>query len=312
VTLVLAGCAHLPVDAPSGDLTRLRVALFPGGSTLPAYAAGQIGSFERHGLHVELTEGHDLPASMAALANDQFEIAMSGPTLALIGLEKGLGVQIISSMQVSTADRPNAVWISRDHSITTLAQLRGAAVAVPSLTGIVIDSLVYLLERAGVDRDDVRFVPTPFPAMGDQLAAGNVDAAVATIPFGDAIAARGFRMHTDVIVDAVRDASSGSVDMAMTSVWTATQHFVDEHPEAIRAWRDALNEAVAFLDSNEPEARRMMQEWLGFPAGIIERAQLPDWRIAITAPEMVPYLVISKAVGATHTDLDMNTLVWQG
>ena len=128
---------------------------------------------------------------------------MSGPTLVLIGAEKGLDLQIVSSLQQSSLDRPNAVWITRDPSITTVAQLKSKTVAVPSLTGIIIDSLVYLLMRDGVPRDEVKFVQAPFAAMGDQLAAGKVDAAVASIPFSAAILSRGFHAHDDVIVEAV-------------------------------------------------------------------------------------------------------------
>ena len=42
---------------------------------------------------------------------------MSGPTLVLIGVEKGLDLQIISSLQRSSQERPNAVWITKDASI---------------------------------------------------------------------------------------------------------------------------------------------------------------------------------------------------
>lgn len=310
LAMVVAGCADSSTLTDSG-LTHLRVAVFPGGSTLPAYAADKLGIFERHSLSVDFTEGHDLPVFMAALANGQYEIAMSGPTLALIGAEKGLDLQIVSSMQVSSPERPNAVWINRKGGVDTLGELEGSAVAVPSLTGIVADSLVYLLERAGVNRNEVRFVPTPFPAMGDQLASGNVQAAVATIPFSDAIAARGFTVHSDVVVDAVRMASDNTTETAMTSVWTAPRSFARDNPEAIRAWRDALGEAIAYLDDNQAQARTMMQEWLGFPPEIIDRAPLPDWRIDIEPHDMAPYGVISKAVGATRTEVDVNSLVWQ-
>ena len=75
------------------------------------------------------------------------------------------------------------MWLTNDASIETLAQLKGKTIAVPSLTGIITDALVYLLKRNGVERGEVKLVQTPFPTMGDQLQAGHVDAAIATIPF---------------------------------------------------------------------------------------------------------------------------------
>ena len=312
LALVIAGCGTDTASQTGQQLTPLRVAMFPAGSSLPAHAALAKGIFERNGLRVELTEGMDLPVFMAALAKGQYDIVMSVPTLVLIGAEKGVDLQIISSLQRSSAQRPNAVWISKDPAIESLVQLKGKTIAVPSLTGIIIYATVYLSSRAGVARNDVNFVQTPFPTMGDQLVADRVDAAVASIPFNDAIAARGFRVHDDVIVDAVRDASGGTVDTAMTSVWTASRTFGREHAGTVSAWRKSLSAAIEFLDGDPAEARQMMQDWLKIPARVLDTAPLPDWDIAITPQELAPYITISKAVGSTRSDPDVNSLVWQG
>jgi len=312
VALVVAGCGTETASQSDHELTTLRVAMSPGGATLPVHAGIDKRIFERNGLRVELTEGTDLPMFMAALAKGQYDIVMSVPTLVMIGAEKSIDVQIISSAQRSSAQRPNAVWISRDPAIESLWQLRGKTIAVPSLTGIIIDATVYLLSRNGLARNDVKFFQTPFPTMGDQLAGGHADAAIATNPFADAIAARGFRAHGDVVVDAVRAASGGTVDTAMTSVWTASRTFGREHSGTVSAWRKSLSAAIELLDGNPAEARQMMQDWLKIPARVLEKAPLPDWDIAITPQELAPYIAISKAVGSTRSDPDENALVWQG
>ena len=286
--------------------------MFPAGATLPVHAALTEGIFERNGLRIELTEGQDLPVFMAALAKGQYDIAQGVPTLVLIGAEKGLDLQVVSSVQRSSRERPNAVWITKDGSIDEIAQLQGKTIGVPSLTGIITDAMVYLLKRSGIERNEAKFVATPFPTMGDQLEAGRVDAVVATIPFSAAIEARGFRLHDDVIVEAVRDASNGAVETAMTSVWDTSRTYAVEHPETIVAWRESLTEAIDFLNDNESEARMMMQEWLKIPAEVAQGAPLPDWSVEITPQELAPYITISKAVGSIKTDPDVNSLVWQG
>lgn len=311
-TLVVAGCSDEPARPSAPGVFHLRVAMFGAGSTLPVHAAMTKGIFERNGLTIELTEGQDLPVFMAALANGQYDIVMSGPTLVLIGAEKGLDVQIISSLQRSSKERPNAVWITKDSSVAALEQLKGKTIGVPSLTGIIADTTTYLLGRRGVNRDEVKFFQAPFATMGDQLAAGHVDAAVASIPFNEAIAARGFQIHDDVVAEAVREASGGAVRSAMTSVWVSSRTFTREHPEIVEAWRASMREAIAYLDDNQSEARAMMHDWLKIPSAILDGAPLPDWDTAITPAEMAPYITISKAVGTTETDPDVNALVWQG
>src|SRR5262245_60496861 len=131
LALVVAGCGTDTASRTDDHVTTLRVAMFPSGSTLPAHAASANGIFERNGLRVEFTEGMDLPVFMAALAKDQYDIVMSVPTLVMIGVEKGVDLQIISSLQRSSAQRPNAVWISKDPAIDSLDQLKGKTIAVP-------------------------------------------------------------------------------------------------------------------------------------------------------------------------------------
>ena len=126
--------------SPASSRLRCGWAIFPAGSTLPVHAALAKGIFERNGLRVEFTEGTDLPVFIAALAKGQYDIVMSVPTLVMIGVEKGLDLQIISSLQRSSSQRPNAVWISKDPTVESLEQLKGKTIAVPSLTGIIIDA----------------------------------------------------------------------------------------------------------------------------------------------------------------------------
>lgn len=310
IIVMVTSCSEPP--APTGDLTQLRVALFPAGNSLPVHAAVTRGIFERHGLDVVITDGPDLPLFMAALVDHQYDIAMNTPTLVLVGAQKGLDIQIVSSTSAQSRSRPNAVWITRDGSIKTLAELRGKTVAVPSLTGIIADSISYLLARSGLQRNDVRFIQTPFPAMGDQLAAGQADAVVATLPYSTAIAARGFTVHDDVVVEAVRDASGGAVEDAVTTVWTSQRRFAAQHPDAIRAWQDALREAIAYLDQDEDRAKALMSEWLTMPLEVARQAPLPDWTVDISPAQLGPYVDIARTAGSIDSEPDVNSLVWQG
>jgi len=311
IVLLLSGCGTNGEQAPPLGLTRVRVAMFSAGSTLPVHAAVVEHIFERNGLAVELTEGQDLPVFMAALTKDQYDIALSGPTLILIGAEKKLDIQIVSSLQRSTRAEPNAVWIARDPAVTSLAQLKGKTIGVPSLTGTIVDAVVYLLGRTGVQRDEVKFVQTPFATMGDHLDAGNVDAVVASIPFSGTITARGFTPREDVIVEAVRAASDGSVQSAMTTIWASPRAFAEANPDTVRAWRKSLEEAIAYLDADEVRARAMMHDWLKVPAAVLDRSALPDWAVEVTPQDLAPYVVITKTAGSISTDPDVNSLVWQ-
>jgi NitT/TauT family transport system substrate-binding protein len=309
LVLLVVGCSPAPQATP--DLAEVRVALVPAYSTLPVRLAQQDGTFARHGLRVDVVDGPDIAAFAAGLAQDRYDIAMSVPATVIAASARGLDVVVVSRLQRNTADRPGTVWITRDPGIDSIEQLRGKTVAVPALTGQISDSLIYLLQRRGIGRDEVRFVQLPFGAMADQLKAGRVDVAVAGDPFKTAMAADGARLHEDVVLEAVRDASGGTVDNAMTALLASSGRFTASRPEVIRAFRASLTEAVAYLDTHEAEERRLLQEWLGTPVQTTQHAA-GSVRVLDIAPEdLRPYVTIARAVGTIDRDVDVRGLVWQ-
>jgi NitT/TauT family transport system substrate-binding protein len=306
--LVLAGCAGTPERTES--LTELRVALTPTGSGLPIYLADTRGIFARHGLHVTRTEGQDVPAQAAALAAGRYDVAGSVPTTVLVGAEHGLDLQVICRLQRSSAAEPNSVWVTRDRSITSLGQLKGRRIAVPALTGVIVDALLYDLRQQGVRRSEVTLSPMPLATMGDQLRAGRVDAAVATIPFYTALSARGFAVHDDVVVAAVTRASRGAVTTGMTALVISTTRFTREHADRVRAFRAALTEAVEYLRTHEAEARQLLVSWLKMTPEVARAAPLPSWDVQVTPADLRPYVTIGRAVGSIKGEPDVETLVW--
>ncbi|GAA2856240.1 hypothetical protein GCM10010472_12000 [Pseudonocardia halophobica] len=309
--MLLAGCGAPSAPAAAGQVTELRVALAPLASTLPAHVAAAEGIFERNGLRVTITEGNDLPGFTAALDQGRYDIVLSVPTIVLVAADHGIDVQVVSRLSRSTSAHPGTVWITRDPGIASVGQLRGARIGVPALTGQLTDSLVYLLQRAGVPRDQVTFVQTPFATMPDQLEAGRLDAAVAGAPFSTAMAARGFRLHEDVVVAAVLDATGGAVNDGMTSLFASSARFTREHPDAVRAWRASLEEAVAQLSRDENAIRDQYRAWLKMPPEVAAGSPLPTWELDIAPRDLEPYVTISKSVGSIGREPDVTTLVWQ-
>ena len=164
VALLLGACGVQSRDAPSAEptsaatVTDVRVALAPTGNTLPVELAEQQGIFERHGLQVAVSEGQDLSVSLTALDKGQYEIVMSVPTTVLVGAEQGLDVEVVSRIQQSSAEEPNAVWVTRDNSIDSIRQLAG------------IES-----GRARLDRGTGRFARVPVAAQRRRPGDGRTD-----------------------------------------------------------------------------------------------------------------------------------------
>jgi NitT/TauT family transport system substrate-binding protein len=310
LTGAITACGTDDPSSPDG-VTEVRVAMIPLGSTLPVHVADQRGIFARNGLHVERTEAQDATTFAPALTTGQYDIIFSLPTIVLVAAGKGLNVQVVNRMQRSTPGSPAGSLFTKDPSLDSFAKLKGRKIAVPALTGTITDSLKYLLREEGVGLDEVEFVQTPFPAMGDQLDAGRVDAVVAGIPFSSALVDRGFHPQSEVVAAAVRKASDGKVTSGMTALFAATSAYTREHPGVVRAWRRSLQEAVDYLNGHDAEAREYLRTWLAMPPAVAQRSPLPEWTIDIAPDDLRPYVTISRAVGTIDTEPDVRGLVWQ-
>ena len=79
------------------------------------------------------------------------------------------------------------VIVRKDSGIKSAADLKGKAIAAPTLGAVIHVATLYWLKKNGVDPASIRGVEVPFPNMGDQLKAGNVDAVEALEPFAGAL-----------------------------------------------------------------------------------------------------------------------------
>lgn len=307
--LLVSGCGG-GEPAPSGTgprLTEIRIASYvPGPATTIIELADRKGIFQRHGLQPVRTENRDLAVVLTALSQGDHDVAISVPTMVLAATAKGRQLQIVTGLQRSTPTLPNNVWITKDPSIDTIEELKGKTVAVPALVGQASDAMYYLLQRRGISRAEVTFVALS-AGITDQLRAGRIDAAV----IGAAAAGPEFHAHPDPIAQAVFEASGGTVDSAMTFVFTSTPDYTRKHPQVIRAFRAALNEAKDYLESHEAERRELLQSWAKLDPELARRIPLLPWRIEVAPEDLRPYVAISKAVGTIDAEPDLTRLVWQ-
>jgi len=298
-------------SADQNQVTKVRAAFTPGFGTLPMEIARQKGYFKANGLEVEFTEGLDLPAWTAAL-DKQFDIVMNLPSGILQAASRGTPLSVISGLQITDPEHPNNVLVTDDPEIKSAADLDGKTVGVPTLTGSSAEATRYLVQEAGIDLDDVKFVQTPFDTMGDQLKAGRIDAAVSAIPFYTAQKAAGLRILDDVIVQAVETATDGASSRASTAAFISSPSYAQDNPEAVAAWRKSLQQGVDFIESNEAEARDILLAWLKLPPEVAQNAPLPGLDVDITVADIEPFAEIGKAVGSLKTVPDVNKLVYQG
>jgi NitT/TauT family transport system substrate-binding protein len=297
-SLAACGDSDDSSGSDSSGRTTVRLAFTPGATTLPVHLAETRGIFEKNGLDVEITEGLDLPTWAAGLGK-QWDIAMSTPGVYLTGANQ-LDLDLIASGQVTTADSLSAnPLIVRGDSIKDTVDLVGRTVGVATLTGSTVNSIKYLVAKEGGDPDDVKFVQVPFPAAGDQLKAGQIDATVSSIPFNTVILADP-ENHAlfDVVDKALRTVDPDQEVMA-SIVYMSNDKWAKDNLDAATAFEKSLDEAQKWMDANKEEALDELAKWLGMPRDVIAEM---DWPIPvqaeITQDMMQPSLDLLLEVGA--------------
>jgi ABC-type nitrate/sulfonate/bicarbonate transport system substrate-binding protein len=312
VTGLIAGCGSdgdTSTKAASSTPT-VRVPYTAGFGTLPVHVADVKGFFKKQGLDVKLTEGLQLPAYIAAL-DRQYDMTMATPAGFLDAVNKGVDLVAVSHVQTSDPEHQNQVVVTKQ-PLGSLADLKGKRIGVPTLTGTSTQCLLYMLQQAGVSAKDVKLSAVEYPNMADQLKAGKLDAVVSAIPFYSALKAAGYSIGPEVVVDAVKAVTNGSNDQGIGALFASTRKYADAHPDVIRKWRAALEQADQWIAGNEQEARALVEQWLKVPAQVADTAPMPGFKVDITAQDLQPFATISEKIAGATKLPDAGSLVWTG
>ncbi len=116
---------------------------------------------------------------------------------------------------------------------------------------------LYWLKKSGVDPTSIRAIEVPFPNMGDQLKAGNVDAVEALEPFAGALMAAGNVSLGDPLLAAG--------DEVLFPFWISDGAWARANRPVIKAWIDALTETKGYMDANPGETRAVLAKYSRLP-----------------------------------------------
>jgi NitT/TauT family transport system substrate-binding protein len=298
-----SGSSAGSASSPGGGTTGVRLSIVNGFGTLPIEVAVKKGLFAKHGLDVKVTSATDQSTFAPALGR-QYDFIMGTPMDFFSAASRGIPVRLVATTQRNAKSGPNNILVSKDPAVKSVADLKGKRVGVVGLAGTSYASITYLLKQAGVDPKDVKFVPTPFPTMGDQLDAGRLDAAISAMPFAAGLTASGYRTIIDAPLAAMGENSPNTL-------FSTSPGFLKDHPQAAAQFRASLAESIAYIKANESESRQILQAWLKLPAAVAEGSPLPSWGDpVVTVDQMAPMVKVIESSGLVEGRIpDINGLV---
>lgn len=245
-----------------------------------AFVAANEGLFKKHGLDVEMKLVPNSATTPAALLAGSLQIATPTAPNTMQAVEQGLDLVVLAGGGYYTKGMDDiAVMVRPDSPIKTAKDFEGKRVSTPGLNAFLHVLFRKWMAENGGDYRKVTFTENAFAQSLDVLRSGQVDAILAVQPF----LARGLETNAGRVVAFYISALEGEVQ----SGWhVASRKWADANPQAVAAFRAAIEEASAMALKDPSVVRKANLVYIPFPAEVQAKFTDPKFRPRIT-PDVV-------------------------
>jgi NitT/TauT family transport system substrate-binding protein len=291
--------------AAAGATAQTKIAIgYTGANTfVPAFVAKEKGFFAKHGLDVTLQRvpvGSTIPGALMA---DSFQVGTLTTPAFLAANENGIELAIIAGASLQSKANPTAGAVARtDSGIKTPADFKGKKVGSPGINGATDLLFKKWLKNNNVDWRSITYIDTPFPQMGDMIKGGQIDAALPVEPFVG-------RIVNTKVGYLVSYFPTEVADNYLESFYATSKKWADANPEAIKGFRAALTEAVAFVKSNAEEAKKTQIAYLGLPEAVVATLPLATYTVEVKPEQVAFWVEISREFGLLKTAMKTDGLI---
>jgi ABC-type nitrate/sulfonate/bicarbonate transport system substrate-binding protein len=226
--------------------------------------ADRLGFFENEGIKAVFigTLGQGVTQAQAIATGDIDVFTQGHITETAQARRAGLKVKTVQPGFVDDDTYPHVTYLVREDSdIQSIEDCAGTKVGI-SNSGVCTDGYIikYFTDR-GLDPATIEFVTLPQAGQPEQSVVQNqIDVTTSHSPFGGiALAAGGVR----------RAAASWDI-FGSPAAGMATRgfgdDFIEEHPDVVQGWANAVYHARVFIENNPEYAREVSADYLGLDA----------------------------------------------
>ncbi|SMC75760.1 ABC transporter substrate-binding protein [Rhizobium sp. RU36D] len=278
LTAALVGLCLTVASAEAA--TKLAIGYTMNSEAAPIYVAKMAGIFDKHGLDVELVPIAVNSTLPAALISDSIQLGTISPTVFIQAVQNGLELRGVSGMTVTAQNGSRVGVMAREGSgITSLADLKGKTLGVPGIAAVLDIMARRLIIEAGIDVNAITYTETPFPVQADVLKNGTVDAVVTVDPFLSRIERAG-------IGKPIANLLEGIPDGQLAQFFAASSSWAEANPEAIKAFRAAMDEAIQMTLTQPDYAREAIGNFVKLPPEVLKTVALPTPDAKLTAEQL--------------------------
>jgi NitT/TauT family transport system substrate-binding protein len=290
----------------SGEVTELKVGLYPSTDYTALYAGMKQGVFEKHGLKLSVTQILTGTALTAAITSGKSDVGTNSLTSMSTAISNGVPVKMVTAVSaMPTAKSYVNVLVKKDSDIKDFGDLQGKTIATVNLQGLFEIGVRNAIEKGGGDPSKVKAIamaPTDEPAA---LEAGRVDAIVLQSPFLETAMAGGkFRELGNPF---------GLLDYTIASgAFFSSNKVIAEKADALKAFKEAYTESTALIADDEDAARAVIPDFTELKPDVIKTIGLPVFTTDAPEDSVNPMLEQMKSLGWIKKIPAYNDIVWDG
>jgi len=285
--------------------TSLVVSVSPAPEFVPTFIAKDQGLFKKRGLEITPQITPNGSVAIQGLQAGSLQIASVSVSSLLQATDSGLDLVVVAGGAIaSNTDRNYGIVVKADSGIERAEDLAGKRMGVAGL-----DSFFHVLARQwltnkGVDYKKVTFVEAPFPQLADVMKAGNVSAVITTEPFLSRTVSSG-------VGDKVFYIAADLPDGLPPFVYVARRDWVAKNPETVKAFRQAMAEAVEFTGSHPADAVSIYGRYVKLPPEALANIKINKLDIDVTANQLEQWEGMMRRQGMLRRPLVASHLLAQ-
>lgn len=257
------------------------------------FVAAENGYFAKRQLDVELKFIPINSTIPAAVQAGSLQIGGPTPSVFLQSVDGGLDHVVVAGGGVTSKTITAFGLVAKAGSgIRSAKDCVGKKIGVPGLGAFLHVTFRGWLKTQGVDFKTVNFIEASFPQHGDLLRGGSLDAVVSADPFMSRITDSGIGYVASYYATFLPDNQP-------TIIHTARRDWVAQNAGAVRAFREAVKEAAAFMQQpkNNNAVRAAIGKYIKLPPEVIAKIQISPPGPVVTEKQLTYWVNLMNEQG---------------
>src|SRR5690625_1781677 len=273
LALTLAACnsgsdANQDTEStPEDERQEVTVGAIAIADVAPLHLAVQEGFFEEEGLDVEIVETTGGAVSLPGVVAGDYDFAFLNVASLMIARDQGLDVEFIANGTTTTGE-PGAdnigIVVAEDSEVESTADLTQSTSNQLNNIGDIATRLA--VDNAGGDGADIEFLELAFGEAEAAVENGNVEAALLAEPYLTQAQDAGLKVVSSPYAEAHPELDTGG--------YFTRSETVEEDPEVVEGFRNAINRALEYADQNPDAVRENVATYNGKEEEILQRIKL--------------------------------------